>query len=253
MANDRSPTLIGSVQRALHLLDTVGAHGAPMTAKALARATGQQLPTTYHLLRTLVYEGYLQKVDGGYVLGDRFAALAQHNQGQVLAAKVHPVLRQLHDEVRAAAYLSFYQDGEIDLVSIVDSPGAPRVDLWVGFDDAAHATALGKCVLACLPEDKRSDYLSRHSLTDLTPRTITNTRALLARLNRQRDYAYDEEEYALGTACVATPVITSDRIGAVAISVSNRRLQEVLEDTRPLTRAAHRLALALSEGTSITI
>ncbi|WP_159045551.1 helix-turn-helix domain-containing protein, partial [Streptomyces puniciscabiei] len=51
-------TLIGSVQRAMRLLETVATHvyGAP--AKQLARETGLALPTAYHLLRTLVHEGY---------------------------------------------------------------------------------------------------------------------------------------------------------------------------------------------------
>ncbi|MEV8154761.1 helix-turn-helix domain-containing protein, partial [Streptomyces fradiae] len=54
-----APTLIGSVQRALRLLEAVGAHADGAPAKQLARETGLPLATAYHLLRTLTHEGYL--------------------------------------------------------------------------------------------------------------------------------------------------------------------------------------------------
>lgn len=53
-------TLIGSVQRAMRLLEAVAGHECGAPAKQLARETGLALPTTYHLLRTLVHEGYLR-------------------------------------------------------------------------------------------------------------------------------------------------------------------------------------------------
>ncbi|MCK6210871.1 helix-turn-helix domain-containing protein [Georgenia sp. EYE_87] len=70
------PTLIHSVVRALNLLDAVGAAGGPVPAKRLARTVGLPLATTYHLLRTLVHEGYLARTPDGYVLGERVDALA---------------------------------------------------------------------------------------------------------------------------------------------------------------------------------
>src|SRR5512144_1751150 len=124
------PTLIGSVQRALTLLNVVGEADRPLPAKTLARRTCQPLPTTYHLLRTLVHEGYLRRVEGqGYVLGDQVAALSGSTAGR--AARARPVLEGLHAELGAAVYLSVLDDGEIRLVDVVDSPAHPRVDLWV--------------------------------------------------------------------------------------------------------------------------
>jgi len=70
------PTLINSVVRALNLLDAVGAATGPVPAKRLAHAVGLPLATTYHLLRTLVHEGYLARTPDGYVLGERVDALA---------------------------------------------------------------------------------------------------------------------------------------------------------------------------------
>ena len=69
-------TLIGSVQRALALLRAASRAPAGAPAKQLARSVGLPMGTTYHLLRTLTYEGYLQRrTDGSYVLGEEIATL----------------------------------------------------------------------------------------------------------------------------------------------------------------------------------
>lgn len=66
---DRPSDLIQSVSRALRVLETVAESQGGLAAKAVARRTGLRLATTYHLLRTLAYEGYLERLDtGDYVV-----------------------------------------------------------------------------------------------------------------------------------------------------------------------------------------
>lgn len=232
------PTLINSVVRALRLLDTVGAADAPVPAKKLAHQSALPLATTYHLLRTLVHEGYLTRTPAGYVVGDRVDSLVT----SATPRHSRQVLRQLHEELDAAAYLSVLDEGEIRLVEIVDSPAAPRIDLWVGFHDAAHATALGKAVLATFPEEHRQDYLSSHPLVDLTPHTVTSRRSLLQQIATANAFATDQQEYSLGTVCVACPV--PEQNAAVAVSVPAHRSARVMARTDALRRAAHLLSLA---------
>ncbi|MEU1941903.1 IclR family transcriptional regulator [Streptomyces sp. NPDC059474] len=227
MGVQTAPTLITSVQRAFRLMEAVGAHEGGAPAKRLARETGLPLATTYHLLRTLVHDGYVHRLDdGGFVIGDKLRTLESGSREQALLARVRPTLAALRDELSAAAYLTFYDEGEIRIVDIVDGPQAPRVDLWVGCEDAGHATALGKCVLRELDDDARYDYLSRHPLVDLTPRTVTRSDDLLRRLDSPTGspLVADLEEYALGTVCFAVPVRCGDRLGSLGISLSADRL-----------------------------
>ncbi len=242
----QEPTLIASVQRALNLLDAVGECDRPVPAKTLARRTGMPLATTYHLLRTLVHAGYLTRVEGaGYVLGDRVTALSEGRGGAAArVARFRPILEQLHDQLHAAAYVSMLDDGEIRLVDVVDGPTTPRVDLWVGFEDAGHATALGKAVLSALEDGNRREYLGRHDLIDLTPHTVTDRNSLLRELRAGADFAVDKQEYALGTACVAAAAPSRSMAAAVAVSVPAHRLDRVLERADVLRRAAHLVALA---------
>ncbi|MFK0018651.1 IclR family transcriptional regulator [Streptomyces sp. NPDC090798] len=243
------PTLITSVQRAFRLLEAVGAHENGVPAKQLARETGLPLATAYHLLRTMVHDGYVRKLDdGGFVLGDKVQSLHSTGRGQALLGRVRPTLAALRDGVAAAAYLTFYEEGEIRVAEIVDGPRAPRVDLWVGFEDAGHATALGKCVLRELDDESREEYLSRHSLADLTPRTITSPLELLRRLDSSpMDPAVtDLEEYALGTVCVAVPVYSGETLGSLGVSLPVNRLSRLEEVLERLIPTANRVTRSLS-------
>lgn len=242
------PTLIHSVVRALRLLEFVADEDRPVPAKRLAHLSEIPLPTAYHLLRTLVHEGYLLRTDDGYVLGDVPARLAGEQESATVPWRVHRVVRTLHEDLGAPAYLAAYQDGEVDLLDIVDSPAAPRVDLWVGLQHSAHATALGKAVMSGLAHDDLIDYLTTHPMYDLTRRTRTTVRALLVDLDRPGPVVVDREEYALGTTCVAVPITSGDMIASLAVSVPSASADRILQDPTPLRRAARLVALAYSAG-----
>jgi IclR family transcriptional regulator, acetate operon repressor len=152
-------------------------------------------------------------------------------------AHARPALEWLRDELSGAVYLARYVDGEIVVSEIVDSPRAPRIDLWVGIHDAGHATALGKSVLGQLPAAGRDDYLDRHPLHDLTPRTVVDRRRL--QLPLPGGVAVDDGEYAVGVCCVAAGIATPDGIGAIGVvcAPSERGRRTVLTAAGRVSRA----------------
>ena len=240
------PTLIGSVQRALRLVDIVANSPRPLPAKMLAAATGLTPGTTYNLIRTLIHEGYLSAEPDGLVLGTRFPSFQQQIDSRgVFLARVRSALRNVTEEVGATAYLSRFDDGEMHLVDIVDAVHNPRVELWVGLQSSAHATALGKQILAELPDEQRLDYLARHRLEELTPRTISDRNTLLTQLEHSPGWVLDQEEYAIGATCVAVPVIAPNITASLAISLPS---ELAVVDRALVTRLqsiARRLSLQL--------
>jgi DNA-binding IclR family transcriptional regulator len=240
------PTLIQSVQRALRIIEVVAEHDGRARAKEVSRATGLPLATTYHLLRTCTHEGWLQRLgDGSYVLGHRIDVVRSQGTAARGIAHARPALEWLRDALGGAVYLARWADGEIVVAEIVDSVRAPRIDLWVGMHDAAHATALGKSILGQLPALDREDYLARHPLHDLTPRTVVDRRRL--RLPPSGGIAVDDGEYAVGVCCLAATVTTGPDVGALGVVVPPR------EVGRPPTRqtlllAADRVSRALALG-----
>jgi IclR family acetate operon transcriptional repressor len=241
------PTLIASVQRALRLLEAASRHERGAPAKQLARETGLPLATTYHLLRTLIEEGYVQKMEGGaFVLGEGVNALHGRSRGQMELRRIRPALTALRDELSAAVYLCLYQDGEIKVIDIADAPRAPRVDMWVGFNEAAHATASGKAVLRAMDEEATREFISRHPMADLTPRTITRAADLLRNIETPGPMVLDREEYMLGVSCAAVPISDGKQVASLGISFPTRRLHRHPAMGQPLVRAAEQVARGLS-------
>ncbi|GAA3076368.1 hypothetical protein GCM10020254_20400 [Streptomyces goshikiensis] len=80
-------------------------------------------------------------------------------------------------------YLSRYAEGEVLITQMADGPGTPPVREWVDFRAAAHASAVGKCLLTQLDHDGRADHVARHRPARLTPRTITDSRTLFSALD----------------------------------------------------------------------
>ncbi len=248
MRAEQPSTLINSVQRAIRLLEAVAGHPAAVPAKVLAKEVKLPLGTTYHLLRTLTFEGYLRRTpEGSYVLGDGVMRLLDEGRSQASLSRAHASLLALSDNVGAAAYWCAFEDGEIVVKDIADSPRHPRIDVWVGFRDAAHATALGKSVLAVLEPAELEDYLSRHALADLTPNTLTTRDSFLRMLDsvRRAGYAIDQQEYAMGTVGAGTPRGAGDVIGAAAVSLPLRRRAELASVIQPLRHTAERISRAI--------
>ncbi len=254
---ESEPTLIGSVQRALRLVDIVANAPRPLPAKMLAAATGLTIGTTYNLVRTLIHEGYLASEPDGLVLGGRFPAMqAQTDPRGVFLARVRQALNDVTEEVGATAYLSRFDDGEVHLVDIVDATHNPRVELWVGLHSSAHATALGKRILADLSEEDRLDYLGRHRLEELTPKTISDRRTLLTQLEHAPNWSVDDEEYAIGSTCVAVPVIAPGMTASLAISLPADQAIVDRALVTNLQRVARKLSLQLGAdafGGDVTI
>ncbi|MGW1677017.1 IclR family transcriptional regulator [Saccharopolyspora sp. NPDC002376] len=225
------------MQRALRLLEAVSEQPSGTTAKNLSRRTGIALSTTYHLLRTLAHEGYLEKLDdGAFIIGAQVAGLHSAAQDQGLRSRIRSVMTELRDDLNAAVYLAHYCDGDVVVADIVDSARTPRVDTWADFKEAAHATAIGKCLLSGLSKAERADHLDRYPPANLTPRTITRMRDLID--GPENAVVTDSEEYSLGTACMAAPVVGTGLPMTLAISFPARKLTATDSFEIPLLTAA---------------
>jgi DNA-binding IclR family transcriptional regulator len=212
--DERGPTLIQSLRRGLRLLESVVERG-PATARELSRVTGIALPTTYHLLRTLVDEGYLDRIGGGaYAVGGQCRSAAELERSTRTVPALRGELRRLGEAAGTSICLAALEDDAVRLLHFIANPRAPRVDWWAGMALPAHATAVGKCVLAQLPAGDRSDFIDRHPLVQLTARTTVD-RARLEDELTGCDVFRSSQEHAYGVASVATAVSVNATFGAL--------------------------------------
>ncbi|MEV7613151.1 helix-turn-helix domain-containing protein [Streptomyces sp. NPDC089799] len=227
--NAAVPTLIGSVQRALRLLEAAGSHSGGAPAKQLAREAGLPLPTAYHLLRTLTHEGYLRRESGVFVLGDAAGRLAGGGMQQKRRSMILDSLAHFREVVGAPVYFAVYREGEIEVVGVSDTPGHPACEEWADFRATGHAHAIGQCLLAQLDEKSRRDHYDRHPVEAITPYTVRDMWALeqrIAGMERMQP-VIERQEYALGTVCAAIPITAGDAAATMAISLPAHQEQRL--------------------------
>lgn len=239
-----------SVQYALRVLESVSTHGGGVTEARISQETGLPRGHLAPLLLTLRREGYVeQATDGAYIIGSSLIELGSGSgRRRALEAKLQQTLVQLRDSVGAAVYVSRYVDGEIRVTQVADGPRTPAVNEWVDFRSAAHASAIGKCLLTQLDQNGRRDHLARHRIARLTSRTITNERVLFSKLDSQPATVpmLDLQEYAVGTVCAAVPLTAGSSAGCLALSLPIEHAHRLRAAAATLNRRAAPVLLSLA-------
>jgi DNA-binding IclR family transcriptional regulator len=253
-AAQSEPTkMIQSVQRALRIMEYVGRHSGGVSAPRIAFECGLNRATAYNLLRTLVYENYLRRDEHGkYTLGlevsDRYSELTRAMAGPRTCAEF---MRRMSAETGYSTFVARFVEGRPAVTEVIEGNRSPHVeDLIVGFDDGAHATALGKALLATLQPHDRARFLKAAGMRPFTRRTLTEPDAFeydLAVYGESGVYAelgQFKEDVGCAGVIVREGVTPADRIVfAVALPLNEireswpiltSRLREAAAELQPL-------------------
>lgn len=225
---------IQSLQRGLKILEVLAEEPEGLLAKTISMRCGLHLSTCYHLLNTLMANGYVfkQAQTQRFYLAQKvsFAHANPYAVGQ-LVRHLQPFVQTLRDNSLETAYLSLRNNGEIVLSAVVDSRHSLRVSLLsVGYASGNHAMALGKAILAYFSQDDVKRYLDYHGMPAFTNKTICDFEAFEAELQitRQRGYALDEAEFSEEVCCIAAPIFDMQGrvIGSIGIAMPEGRYRK---------------------------
>lgn len=217
--------IIQSLQRGLGILEVIAKKGKGITMAEVSREIGLHTSTTFHLLRTLSTLGYLvqDETTREYLLGSKVFHLAALACTEVQLSKIaKPFLVEMAQETGEASHMAILERGEVIVIDKIDGSSPVRVSDRVGYPRPAHCTAIGKTLLAYLPEAELKTLLETSGLRPFTAKTITAIPILEQELTRVRKqgYAFDDEEFAQGIRCLAAPVrnFTGHVVAAIGIS-----------------------------------
>jgi DNA-binding IclR family transcriptional regulator len=237
-------------------LEAVGQSPRGLTVKQIARRCDFTVATTYHLVRTLAYEGYvIRRENGTYVVGleiaDRYRELVLAFRGP---GAVIDRLRRAAAETGYSHYLGRFVGGRVAVTAMAEGPRTPPMDdLVPGYDDAAHATALGKALLATLSADQRWRYVKEYGMRAYTSATLTSPEALDSDLaaGERRGMQIEIGQFRPGLACAAVMVVNDrdpDRRVVLACALPPAELMSSAKVVRTrLLATAHHLATVLAE------
>jgi IclR family acetate operon transcriptional repressor len=242
----RAPGGVQSVERTFELLELMAEAGGEVALSELSESSGLPLPTIHRIMRTLVSAGYArQQPSRRYALGPRLIRLGE-TASRALGSWARPYLAELTEATGETSNMAILDGEQVVYVAQVPSQHSMRMFTEVGRRVDAHATAVGKAVMANLPEDAVTQMLSRAGMRAKTERTITTIAAMheeLARVRKQ-GYALDDGEQEVGVRCYAVAVPGAPAGAAISISGPEGRLARIAaNEVIPLMR---RLADELS-------
>ncbi|WP_069812225.1 IclR family transcriptional regulator domain-containing protein [Streptomyces sp. TP-A0874] len=203
-----------SLARGLEVLGVLGGDPRGLTLSAVAEAVGQPRATARRALLTLEQLGYVAHRERRFRPLPRVLELGYaHLSGLGFTEIVHPHLEQLAAEVGESASVAVLDGTDIRYVARVPAYRIMSVNITVGTRFPAHATSMGRVLLAALAPAARSEVIARSALRPFTDRTITDHAALLRALDEitSRGYALADEELEQGLRSLAVPL--RDRAG----------------------------------------
>lgn len=201
--------------------------------------------TIHRILYTLGKLGYVEKAEIGsrYRLTGNFHDISGHILSfQHLQAVSKPVMRTLLVRYSETVNLGSLDGAEVTYIDVAQSQNALAIAAFPGDRNPVHSTALGKAILAFLPESQINTILGQHPLFRKTSNTITHQARLLEHLAtvRGQRVALDQEENLDGVACVAAPIFGPNGRVIAAFSVSGpaNRMSAKLNALKSDVRAA---------------
>lgn len=247
-----------SVDKALSILELFN-ENEELTAQEIVQEMDSSAGSIYPTLHTLQKYGYLRRNDDKqYRLGLRFLAKAELLLERTnLRQQAEPHLKQLRDKTDATIHLGVRAGDEIVYIDKYDPSGPLRMYSAVGKKVPAHATGLGKALIAHLPSDDLFDLVDEKSLQKFTSNTIIDTEKLQKELQqiRNQGYAIDNAEHEQEIRCVAAPIFdhTHQVIAAVSLAVPAAQVNrsELESYIEPVKNTAQRITEKMGSNATI--
>ena len=227
------------LERVFALLDCFSVDEPELTPAELATRTGLPRSTVHRLTRLLVEQRLLNRADTGFSLGIRLFELGELvGHRRVLRDASLPVLEQLYEVTHETIHLGVLDGSEVLYFAKIVGYKSFPLPTRTGGRWPAHASALGKILLAVSPEPLRGLPLS--DLKPLTRYTITDPDRLMRQLMKARreGVAFEDQEAVLGNACVAAPIFDPAGHPVAAVSVSGPPIRLRAEQRAPIVRRA---------------
>jgi DNA-binding IclR family transcriptional regulator len=224
-ARAADPYQLQSLDRAVSVLELLGESEGPLGLADVCERMSLHKSTAHRALMVLERCGLIERTpENRFRLGLKLYELGSRAVEQIdLRARVHPWFRRLSAQVAETVHLGVLQKTSVVYLDKIE-PSNRRTWLAsrVGASNPVYCTAMGKAILAFLPEPAAADMIARIRFTRLTPRTLCTPEALMRSLDRvrRRGYAIDDEEVESGVRCVGAPILNANGYPMAAVSVS---------------------------------
>jgi DNA-binding IclR family transcriptional regulator len=241
------------VERAFKLLRQIAGGDAVANVSETARALKLSRTTVIRLLGTLEAEQMIERrMDGpGYKLGLGLAGLA----GRALVASDivqlgDPIIQTLAESLGLSAHIGVLQNRDVLYVAR-RTPNVHLVsNVGIGSRLPAHATTLGRIILAHMSRETVTTLFQGRRLTAATDKTPTTLAALRTILDADRagGIAWSDSHFEVGISSAAAAVFDRTRsvIGAINVTGPSARFNAISRSA--IEHAVRNAAETISRG-----
>lgn len=243
----------GAVEKALDILNFLAEKEGALGIREIAKYLNLTRSTVSRILLTLASRDLVQKdeLTKKYDLGTGILKLARALSDRIDLRKVaRPVLESLRDEANETVFLAVLRKGEAIYLDRVDSEQSVVLDGKIGESVPAHCAALGKAILAFLPEDKVDNLIPMNDLQKFTENTLTEPEKLKEELRKisREGYAVDNEECIEHVRCVGAPIFDNEGNVVASISLAGPSFRITNKRIPALARFIKEAARAISKS-----
>ncbi len=217
--------VIASVQNALNILDLFDGSASELGNLEIAKLLDMNPATVAGLVYTLKSAKYLdqnpanRKYRLGVKLLDRASVLLNQLDLRKLSA---PYMEELRDWCGESVNLALLDHDRVVYIERLFGHHTLGIRTELGKRAPVHSTALGKAILAQLPDQDLETILNDYQLLPLTPATITDKQKFLDELEvtRKRGFSLDDQENEIGGRCIGAAILNHQKYPIAAISIS---------------------------------
>ncbi len=214
-----NPTL-----RVISVLDAISNSDNGLSLSELSKKLNIPLGTISPIIKTLLHNRLLELDNNTnkYFIGIKAYFIGSSFSSKNSALEIiREELKLLSLESGETCQVGMLKQDKIFYILKIEGKESIRVVSEVGGHLPAHATALGKALLATLNEEELAKVLSINNLEPLTESTITSIDILKKQIKdiKSTGFAFEKGESNNNTACIAVPILQNNKYVA-AVSVA---------------------------------
>ena len=210
--------------KSISILQMIADSTEPPSIALLVKQSGMPRPTLHRLLKALAAEDMVEaRPNKTFAVGARMIQLAgraleQNDLVRIAAPEIDWLCAKTHETI----HLAIRAGDELVCIHKKDTSHPVRIASSVGGRVPFHASAIGKCLLAHLPDEEQSDVLESLELRKLTEFTICSKDELKEELFsiRERGYSVAHQESDLEVECYGACVYDRNNQPVAGISIS---------------------------------
>jgi len=204
-------TTIKSLERGLQIINILGHSSAPLSLNEIAEHFEIDRSSVFRLLATLLKHGYViqDATTKHYSLGYKVLELSGNFLGyRNIETVLRPIMRQVCMETRQNTHCAVLDGSDVVFIAVELPKDTVTINISVGTREPVTATALGRALLAYMPQEEQIKHVQQAKFPPYTINSIRNSAQLFAILEKvkQTGIAFDNEEYKAGIICFAAPV-----------------------------------------------